>query len=130
LEPRATTAPAAVVERVDSIIDSVSAIARRGPSALGRNVVVAPGAPAPGEWRDAERVAVDPSAPDVEQLVEVLRAAAAERRSLVFELGDGFEAPPAGVERRPLHRVGVGHTFLTDELHHLVWSNAIDARDP
>lgn len=111
---------------------SVDAPARRGPSSLGRNVVVAPGAPAPNEWRDAERVAIRPDAPEGElaALVDAVRRAAITRTGLVFEVGDGFDAPPGAVERRPLHELGPGHTMLLDELHHLVWSNAVDARDP
>ncbi|MGI9644856.1 MAG: ATP-dependent helicase, partial [Ilumatobacteraceae bacterium] len=41
-----------------------------------------------------------------------------------------FEGVPDISDPRPIHEVGVGHSFELDELHHLVWSNSIDAREP
>lgn len=115
---------------------ATAAAVRRGPPGLGRDVVVHPGGAAPPEWEACRRVTVDRAAlaaPDA--LVATLQAAVTE--SLVIEVADDALAgigapgsPPDEVDRSEQHTLGPGHTFLLDELHHLVWSNAIDARDP
>ena len=107
----------------------------RGPVGLGRGVVVRAGADIPPEWRDAERVHLDGGdldAPD--RAVAVLRAATHARRPFVVEVADGatplLDRPPTSSTDRPAHRLGARHEFPLDELHHLVVSNTIDARDP
>lgn len=100
-----------------------------GPQALGRNVVVAPGQPTPSAWLDAPRVVIDHTV--VEQpdaVVTQLRQWAHRRERSVFELVVELEGPCHEVDRRPTHVVGARTRLLRDELHHLVWSNSIDAR--
>ena len=101
----------------------------RGPHLLGRNVVVALGSEPPSDWDGCERIRIDSGAVgEPLPAVERLRAAAFERRGVVIELIDDT-APPA-VERRPAHELGPRFAFDGDELHHLVWSNSVDGRDP
>ncbi len=103
--------------------------ARRGPAVLGRNVVVAPGQPAPADWSDAERVVIDSaSLTDPRAAVDNLRAAAHAAIGHVIELTVDFDTAPDSVDARPPHELGVAHSFELDELHHLVWSNTIDCR--
>ncbi|MEM7140894.1 MAG: ATP-dependent DNA helicase UvrD2 [Actinomycetota bacterium] len=96
-----------------------------GPSALGRNVVVAPGQSAPEPWADAPRVVVD-GGPDA---VAKLRAARTSRERVVIELA--IDLAPAD----PALRVDYWHlapdTDLEGEVErHLVLGQSVDARDP
>lgn len=94
-------------------------------------MVVAAGASAPDEWADAPRFTIDEAtlaAPAA--AVDAARRAAHAADGVVFEVTVPFDDPPAQIETRPGYEVGVDHEFLLDELHHLVWANAIDARDP
>lgn len=103
----------------------------RGPAALGRHVVVAPGAATPEPWSVSDRVLLDDAVlRDPAPAIDRLRASAHSATSLVLELATVFDDPPAVGDERDPHEVGVGHRFLLDELWHLVWSNSIDARDP
>ncbi len=103
----------------------------RGPVELGRNVIVGVDDPAPTDWSTCERVVIDhPALTDPAATVALLRSAAIERRSVVFEIVTPFDDPPAEIDDRATYRVGARHRFLLDELHQLVWSNSIDARDP
>ncbi len=102
----------------------------RGPDALGRHAVVA-AAFVPAGWEACDRLVIDAGvlrAP--EDAVRSLRDAAAGARSLVIEIEVPFDDPPQQVERQPQHLLGPGHTFWLDELHHLVWANAVDLRAP
>jgi DNA helicase II / ATP-dependent DNA helicase PcrA len=101
--------------------------------ALGRNVVVRPGQTVPDGWESAEHLLVTPA--DLEapgRLNAQLRTLAEERQAVVFELDDHVGEALAAAERttEPLHRLGPQFTFELSELHHLVWSNSIDGRDP
>lgn len=99
---------------------------RRGPSALGRHVIVGPGAEAPDDWHGAPRVVVDAEAiADPASTIERLRA----QPGSVIELAVPFDDPPRPVEQRDPFAVGVGFGFELEHLHHAVWSNSIDARD-
>jgi DNA helicase II / ATP-dependent DNA helicase PcrA len=101
------------------------------PPALGRHVIVGPGRAAPAGWGHAPRLVVDSVALAAPQAaLHQLRDAAHRRSSLVIELTVAFDEPPASVTSDPAHVVGPRHEFPLDELHHLVWANAIDARDP
>lgn len=109
----------------------VAAQLRRGPEALGRNVVVASGSPAPVEWEGTERVTIDTTAlREPGAATATLRAVAHSATSVTIELATDFDDPPAVSDDRDPYEVGVRHEFLLDELHHLVWSNSLDARDP
>ncbi|MEO6569964.1 MAG: UvrD-helicase domain-containing protein, partial [Ilumatobacteraceae bacterium] len=59
-----------------------------------------------------------------------LTTAAADRMSVVIEMAVDFDRRPGSVDDRPPHQVGVAHEFTLDRLHHLVWANTIDARQP
>ncbi|MEJ7801579.1 MAG: ATP-dependent helicase, partial [Ilumatobacter sp.] len=49
---------------------------------------------------------------------------------MVIELSVEFDGVPASVDEREPLELGPGHSFDLDELHHLVWSNSVDARTP
>ena len=94
-------------------------------------MVVAAGASAPAGWADSPRVTIDAATlADPRTTVELLRSAAYLGSSSVIELAVEFDDLPDSVDERHPHEVGAGHWFALDELHHLVWSNAVDARDP
>ena len=125
--PRRPAAPSAATPADEQAVAAL----RRGPLHLGRNVIVATGAASPAEWAGANRIVIDEAALAAPTAaVEAARAAVASATGLVFELGVPFDDPPTQVDTRPAYEVGVEHEFLADELHHLVWSNSIDARDP
>ncbi len=132
--PGSARAPGATASTTPSppVVDIV---ARRGPAELGRNIVVAEGSALPADWADVERVTVDRSAvADPAAVNEVLRRAAAARVGLAIEIGSDVDSdvdrPPQSIDEREPFELGPGHTFELDELHHLVWSNSIDGRDP
>ncbi|MGA1556950.1 MAG: ATP-dependent DNA helicase UvrD2 [Ilumatobacteraceae bacterium] len=105
---------------------------RRGPTVLGRHAVVRPGSPDPVGWEGVQRRRVD-AVRDPRSALDALRTAARTGTSVVVELvGTDFEPgdPIDETDGREPYEVGVGHQFLADELHHLVWSNSIDLRDP
>lgn len=97
---------------------------------LGRGVVVAAGAPAPAEWRDAPRVVVDDAALAApSRVVDELHGQWVGRRPVVIELG-----VPAASLREPQRdarepwEVGHGFELTRERLHFLVWANTWDAR--
>jgi DNA helicase-2/ATP-dependent DNA helicase PcrA len=103
------------------------------PLALGRSVVVAPGQAAPVPWSACPRVRV--AAVDA-AVADELGAAWRERRAVVVELvpGLGLDDPAA-----PPHEAVTGLQpwewtvsldLAGERLHHAVWANAVDARDP
>ena len=102
------------------------------PVPLGRSVVVRPGQPAPGPWRDCDRLAVqkvDAATADA------LGAAWRDRRSIVVELGPGLDLGDPG--QPPAERVtglqpwewDPGLDLVGERLHHALWANSVDARD-
>ena len=94
------------------------------PKALGRGVVVAPGAEPPPEWAAAPRIRVDG-----EGAVGALHAAWAQRRPVVVELGmDAGDLKRPETESRPPYEVGPGFDFTRERLHFLVWANTYDCR--
>jgi len=126
VEPALLDPTAAPQNTIDG--DAATVAIRRGPTELGRNVVVAAGEATPNEWDGCERVVIDATVlanPNV--VVDLLRAAAGSV-SVVIELGCGFDSVPDESSDRPAYELGVEHSFFLDELHHLVWSNSIDAR--
>ncbi|MEX1286687.1 MAG: UvrD-helicase domain-containing protein [Acidimicrobiia bacterium] len=103
------------------------------PAAFGRNLVVAPDAPAGATWADAPRHRLDAAL-----LADPLRAGAladalheawAARRPYVVEL-----AVDAATLREPERvvappwEVGADHLFARERLQYLVWVNSVDAR--
>lgn len=101
-----------------------------GPSALGRAVLVGPGAPAPAPWREAPRIVVDAAALESPAtVVEELHEAWATRTPVVIEAAvdpGTFRSPVAYVQR--LWNLGPGFQDWPDRLHFLVWANSYDAR--
>lgn len=97
----------------------------------GRSVVVAPGAAAPDEWRDCERVRVDAVEPEI---ADRLSAAWRDREPLTIELvaGLGLDDPAAPPDERVVGRqpweLDVDLDLVGERLHHAVWANAVDAR--
>ena len=102
----------------------------RGPVALGRHVIVAPGQPVPPDWSNADRVVIDAeSLADPSATTAALRTDAFSATARVIELAVDFESAPESIDDRHPHELGPGHAFPLDELYHLVWENSIDARD-
>ena len=101
-----------------------------GPPALGRSVVVGPGAAAPGPWAGAPRHLVDDAAlEEPAELVRALHAAWAERTPVVIELAvDPARFRPPRSFDVPLWALGPGFQDWHDRLHFLVWANTYDAR--
>ncbi len=100
-----------------------------GPEALGRNVVVGPGQAAPEPWSVAERLVID-NRTELATVLDVLRDRAHRRVRSVLELHLDLEGALDAVEERPPYSLGPGFSFDLEVLHHLVWSNSVDARDP
>ncbi|MEX1104801.1 MAG: ATP-dependent DNA helicase UvrD2 [Ilumatobacteraceae bacterium] len=146
--PPEPSAPSPMAERRPSVTRVQSAVSRpiaasaprqsapslgTGPSVLGRNIIVVPGAPAPAGWDDAERVPVtssDVAAP--EHLAAQLRAQAQLRRGVVIEIAPQLLAQlgQSEVVTDALHRLGARFELHRSVVHHLVVSNAIDATSP
>ena len=101
--------------------------------ALGRNIVVRPGQRAPGGWEAAARHPVELA--DVRSptdLIIRLRRMADDRSACVFEMDDTIDALLAQPQTNhaEIHEVGPRFTFELSALHHLLWSNSVDGRDP
>ncbi len=105
-----------------------TATARRGPPALGRNVLVRSGQAPPDEWADAPRIVV--TADDVALLVE-LQALAHQRSGVVLEVDDRIapERLAPGRSSAAPHELGPRFTFHVDTLRHILTANTVDARD-
>ena len=90
------------------------------------------GAEIPPEWSGASRIVIDQAVlGDAHATVLELAAHAAAGRRVVVELAPGvvqsFREPAHSVTSLPPYQLGPRFTFALDLLHHLVWSNAIDA---
>ncbi|MEY4173062.1 MAG: hypothetical protein RI900_227, partial [Actinomycetota bacterium] len=98
----------------------------RGPAALGRNLLVAPGAPAPAAWADAPRLAASATP----QFVAELRTLALQRQGAVIEVA--HEVSPESLEGAVAsdapHQLGPRFSLLREDLRHLLVSNSVDAR--
>jgi DNA helicase-2/ATP-dependent DNA helicase PcrA len=105
---------------------------RPGPPQLARGIVILAGGSIPANWQDASRVVVDQAvlgAPD-ETVFELAAHADAGRR-VVIELATQavqvFREPPRPTTALAPYELGPRFSFGLEVLHHLVWSNAIDA---
>ena len=108
-----------------------AARARSGPDHLGRHAIVALGAPNPPAWADCERIVVDDQAlATPSATLDVLRAATIARRRMVIEAAAEFERPPMLATHDEPYSLGASFSFDLETLHHLVWINSIDLRDP
>lgn len=100
---------------------------------LGRSVVVGPGDSAPAAWSECERRAV--TSVDAEMAGE-LHAAWRERRPMVLELQPGLGLddpvlpPPEVVAGRQPWEWPVDLELVAERLHHGLWANSVDAREP
>ncbi|HET6963986.1 MAG TPA: ATP-dependent DNA helicase UvrD2 [Acidimicrobiales bacterium] len=100
---------------------------------LGRSVVVGPGQPPPPQWSDCERRAVDSVNAE---LAGELHSAWLERRPLVLELAPGIGLddpavpPPERVTGLQPWDWPVDMDLVGERLHHAVWANSVDARQP
>ena len=100
------------------------------PAALGRSVVIAPGAPVPEPWNGASVVVIDfATLDDPNAAIDRLHRAWVAREPVVIELGvDPSALRVQETDRRPPYEVGEAFTFPLERLHFLVWANAYDAR--
>jgi ATP-dependent DNA helicase UvrD/PcrA len=100
---------------------------------LGRSVVVGPGQRPPADWADCERRVVDVVDAG---LAEELHGAWRERQPLVLELTPGIGlddpavAPPDTVPPGQPWEWSVDLELPGERLHHAVWANSADGRDP
>jgi len=101
-----------------------------GPAALGRSVVVGPGAPSPQGLGAAPRLVVDDEVADhPAHAAAWLHHRWLRREPVVIELSTDNEAlRRPEVEPRPQPEVGAGHTFHRERLHLLIWANSYDMR--
>ncbi|MEP7112239.1 MAG: ATP-dependent DNA helicase UvrD2 [Ilumatobacteraceae bacterium] len=100
---------------------------------LGRNVVVRPDQPAPEGWSGARRRSI--GADELRNaglVISELRRLADERTTCILEIDDATAAALAAPQTNAtsIYALGPRFTFELSALHHLVWSNAVDARDP
>ncbi|MDA3037944.1 MAG: AAA family ATPase, partial [Actinomycetota bacterium] len=133
---RTPRAKSTVPATAKSASPSVAVPAKAGPDALGRNLIVEPGQSVPSPWAAAERVFVDADTfSEPAPVLTVLRAAGHARRRIVIELHPNHTncSPQSLVSAVPVLQFGglleFGE-FEADELVHLIWSNAVDLRDP
>jgi DNA helicase II / ATP-dependent DNA helicase PcrA len=101
--------------------------------ALGRNVVIRPGQVVPDGWKTVDRHVITMT--DLQSpapLLGNLRRWAAESRACVFEIDEAVDAALVAPQTNtsPMHKMGPSFTFEMSALHHLLWSNSVDCRDP
>jgi DNA helicase II / ATP-dependent DNA helicase PcrA len=107
------------------------AVAGAGPDELGRHLVIDPGGAIAQPWAGADRLVIDEAtlaAPD--HALDRLRSAHHAGIRLVVELAAPFEREPMLMTEAAPYELGPKFAFDLEELHHLVWSNSVDARDP
>jgi DNA helicase-2/ATP-dependent DNA helicase PcrA len=85
----------------------------------------------PPAWAGAPRVVVDAAIlAEPGPVVERLRRRADARERTVIELAVEFEREPMLATDADPHELGATFTFELETLYHVVWDNAVDARDP
>ncbi|HEX2274182.1 MAG TPA: ATP-dependent DNA helicase UvrD2 [Acidimicrobiales bacterium] len=101
-----------------------------GPDALGRGLVVSPGAEVPAGWQGVERIGVDDTAlAEPAPTADRLHRAWRERTRVVVELAvDAAELRQPESERRPPYELDPSFEFSRERLHFLVWANNYDGR--
>lgn len=108
-----------------------SAIASPGPDSLGRHLLIEPGGVILQQWASAERLVIDATTlASPLQALDRLRDAHHGAVRIVIELAAPFEREPMLMTDAAPYELGPKFAFDLEELHHLVWSNAIDARNP
>jgi DNA helicase II / ATP-dependent DNA helicase PcrA len=100
------------------------------PDALGRNVVVGPGAPAPPGFARAPRLVIDDEAlATPAHLAAVLHRRWLRRERTVIELAvDNDEARRDETTDVAPYALPVDHGFHRERLHFLTWANSYDLR--
>ena len=121
--PSATTGPTTL--EVAAVAGDLDVLA--GPDALGRGLVVAPGAAAPAPWQDAPRLVVDERTVAGAALAE-LTGWWTSRERFVVELALALPDRPIQVEDAEPWALGADFTFALDQLAHLVLANSVDLR--
>jgi DNA helicase-2/ATP-dependent DNA helicase PcrA len=102
-----------------------------GPDALGRHIVIRPGGTVVDPWTSADRIKVgSDSLADPEEVLARLRIAHHAGERLVIELSIDFDRQPMLMTDAAPYELGATFAFELEELHHLVWTNSIDGRDP
>jgi DNA helicase-2/ATP-dependent DNA helicase PcrA len=102
-----------------------------GPDQLGRHLLIAPGGAIAAPWSGAERLVIDDavlSAPG--RALDRLRGAHHSATRLVIELAASFEREPMLMTEAAPFELGPTFLFELEELHHLVWANSVDEREP
>ncbi len=101
-----------------------------GPDALGRHLLIEPGAALPEPWVGANRLVIDAATlTSPSHALRVLRGAHHGAVRLVIELATTFEREPMLVTEAEPYELGPTFAFDLEELHHLVWANSVDVRD-
>ena len=120
--------------RAASVIDDLPrgvVKAQPGPDVLGRHLIVNPGAEISEPWASADRLVVSAETlADPAEAQTRLRAAYHAGERLVIELDAPFDRQPMLMTEAPPYELGPVFAFELEELHHLVWINSIDGRDP
>ncbi len=107
------------------------AVAGPGPDALGRHLLIEPGGTIAAPWARAERLVIDESTLTTPgRALDRLRVAHHSATRLVIELAVPFEREPMLMTEAAPYELGPTFLFDVEELHHLVWNNSVDARDP
>lgn len=102
-----------------------------GPDQLGRNLVIDAGGAVADPWSSAQRLVIDANALETPgKALARLRATMNARERLVIELAVAFEREPMLMTESAPYELGPTFAFDLEELHHLVWSNSVDFRQP
>ncbi|HUS41995.1 MAG TPA: ATP-dependent DNA helicase UvrD2 [Ilumatobacteraceae bacterium] len=134
-DPPASTerapAPRRAARQVSAPVERGVAVAGAGPDQLGRHVLIEPGGSIPAPWTGCDRLVIDETAllaPG--HALGRLRLAHHSATRLVIELAAAFEREPMLMTEAAPYELGPTFQFELEELHHLVWANTVDARDP
>lgn len=126
-----TTSGARRVVPMVSTLERGVAVAGAGPDELGRHLLIEPGGTIVQPWAGADRLVIDEgtlSAP--RHALDRLRNAHHATTRLVIELAGSFDREPMLMTEAAPYELGPTFLFDLEELHHLVWVNSVDARDP
>ena len=117
--------------RAAAAIERGVGVAGAGPDLLGRHLLIEPGGAIAAPWSGAERLVIDDAtltAPA--RALARLRGAHHGATRLVIELAAPFDREPMLMTEAAPYELGPTFLFDIEELHHLVWVNSVDARDP
>ncbi len=129
--PSSPSGPTTRATRRVAVIERGVAPARSGPDRLARNLVIDVGGVVGMPWSTAHRLVLDAgvvAAPAT--AIARLRAAAVARERVVIELAAPFEREPMLMTEAAPYELGPTFAFDLEALHHLVWSNSVDSRNP